>query len=900
MREYTGVWSRRKVIQASGSLAAVTTMKGFAWAEDARVCIVLDPNDALASAPEVRWATDQLEKMFVVRGVQVVRCASLSQANSGVVSVLAASPSYAAVRMLLHNVGLSVPEGSEALGIVHGTIAGKQVVAATGNDARGLVYALLELADRAACATSPISGVMSGRSIVEKPANKVRSMMRSFTSDVEDKPWYNDREMWPEYLTMLAQQRFNRFNLAFGIGYDFIRQVTDAYFLFTYPFLLQVPGYDVRATNLSDSERDANLAMLKYIAKETVARGLEFHVGLWMHGYIWIDSPHANHLIEGITKENHGPYSRDAVRMLLREVPEISGITFRIHGESGVTEGSYDFWKCVFDGVANCGRKVSIDLHTKGMDETMENLALATGQQIQMSPKYWGEHLGLPYHQADIRVMEQPKVGAENATGLMKLSTGTRSFLRYGYGDLLREDRKWSVVHRIWPGTQRLLIWGDPVWASAYSRAFSFCGSDGVEIMEMLSFKGRRGSGIAGNRTAYADSALVPRWDWQKYEYTTRVWGRMLYNPDTESDVFLRQLRKDYGPAGNDVYVALAHASRILPTVLTSYAPSAGNNTYWPELYTNESYVEAKRSGPYADSPIPVVFQTASTFDPPLFARMMECADELLEGKKSGRYSPIEVAQWLEVDSAIANKFWTAAEAKAPNTQTPEHRRMAVDVLLQIGLGEFYAARFRSGVLFAIYERTQDGRALVKSLELYKQSREIWAKLASVAKNVYLPDITVGEQSYQRGHWVDRLPAMDRDIAVVEAKLADVKQRSDAKVTNAIAAALTKQRRRRLVAKHSPQVNFKPGTSLEVKLVTEGADGVRLHYRHVNQAERYTTVAMKRIGDAYSVDIPATYTDTEYPLEYFFEVRQAGGEAEFHPGFDETRTNQPYFVVRKS
>ena len=52
--------------------------------------------------------------------------------------------------------------------------------------------------------------------------------------------------MWPKYLDLLASQRFNRFHLAFGIGYDFIRQVTDAYFLFPYPFFMSVPGYNVR------------------------------------------------------------------------------------------------------------------------------------------------------------------------------------------------------------------------------------------------------------------------------------------------------------------------------------------------------------------------------------------------------------------------------------------------------------------------------------------------------------------------------------------------------------------------------------------------------------------------------------------------------------------------------
>jgi len=87
-------------------------------------------------------------------------------------------------------------------------------------------------------------------------------------SDIEDKPWYNNREMWPQYLTMLATQRFNRFNLGFGIGYDFLQNVTDAYFLFAYPFLLSVPGYNVRVPQLPDAERDQNLEMLRYIVKK--------------------------------------------------------------------------------------------------------------------------------------------------------------------------------------------------------------------------------------------------------------------------------------------------------------------------------------------------------------------------------------------------------------------------------------------------------------------------------------------------------------------------------------------------------------------------------------------------------------------------------------------------------
>ncbi len=406
--------------------------------------------------------------------------------------------------------------------------------------------------------------------MVERPANSVRAISRLFCSDVEDKPWYNDREMWPQYLTMLATNRFNRFHLALGIGYDFIRAVTDAYFVFSYPFLLPVAGYNVRVPQLPDAERDQNLKMLQFISEQTVARGMQFQLGLWMHGYEWIDSPNPNYTIAGITKENHGPYCRDAVRALLKACPAISGITFRVHGESGVEEGSYDFWKTVFDGVATCGRKVEIDMHAKGMDDTMIKLALATTQPVKISPKYWAEHLGMPYHQADIRELEQPK--AQKATSaLMKFSAGSRSFLRYGYGDLLREDRQYGVIHRIWPGTQRLLLSGDPLTTAANSREFSFCGSDGVDVMEPLSFKGRRGSGIAGDRCAYADTSLKPRWDWQKYEYTNRVWGRLLYNPDADPEVWRRYLRKQFGPGAPGIEAALANASRILPIITTAH-----------------------------------------------------------------------------------------------------------------------------------------------------------------------------------------------------------------------------------------------------------------------------------------------------------------------------------------
>lgn len=379
--------NRRKFIRATAGVAAGVAAGlpgGIAVAaEDPRgIAIIVDPSDAVAKSAPAKWAAGELVSALTQRGVSARIYPKSADAPAGHLQIFAAGLASGGAAAALKAAGARVDEVPESLALCQN----KDGVWACGHDARGLTYALLELADRVLYASDVFAALAVPQPITERPANTVRSISRLFTSDVEDKPWFNDREMWPAYLSMLAAQRFNRFNLALGIGYDFLRNVTDAYFIFSYPFLLSVPGYNVRVPQLPDAERDRNLEMLRFIARETARRGMEFQLGIWMHGYQWNNSPRANYTIEGVTAENHGPYCRDAVRALLQAVPEITGVTFRIHGESGVQEGSYEFWKNVFNGVATCGRKVEIDMHAKGMDQGMIDTALGSGQPVKISP----------------------------------------------------------------------------------------------------------------------------------------------------------------------------------------------------------------------------------------------------------------------------------------------------------------------------------------------------------------------------------------------------------------------------------------------------------------------------------------------------------------------------------
>lgn len=229
------------------------------------------------------------------------------------------------------------------------------------------------------------------------------------------------------------------------------------------------------------------------------------------------------------------------------------------------------------------------------------------------------------------------------------------------------------------------MLWGDPGAAAAYSRMFQFCGSTGADLMEPLTCRGRRGTGAPGGRTGYADAHLEPRWDWEKYTYWYRVWGRLMYNPETGPEVCQRQFGR--GAGARALASGLARASRILPIVTTAHLPSAACDAYWPEIYWNQPMVGEPQYNPYTDSPSPKTFQNVSPLDPQLFSRMSDFAEELLQGQRSGKYSPIEVAQWLEDFADAAEKDLL----QAGKPRSVEFRRLAIDVNMQARLGKAVA-----------------------------------------------------------------------------------------------------------------------------------------------------------------------------------------------------------------
>jgi hypothetical protein len=261
-----------------------------------------------------------------------------------------------------------------------------------------------------------------------------------------------------------------------------------------------------------------------------------------------------------------------------------------------------------------------------------------------------------------------------------------------------------------------------------------------------------------------------------------------------------------------------------------------------------------------------------------------------VNGTVGARYTPWEVAQWLEGFTSEAEQHLAAL--RSVSGADAQFRRTLIDLEVLSCLGRFFAAKFRSATQYGVYKQNGSREALHSAVAENVQARDAYAAILGHVEGVYQPDLKFGDGESEHGHWANRLPAIEQDVQAMEAELAA--QPEDAGVP----MPAHPSRPARSGVTHAPPSAFRRGVDLAIRV--DGQDdtvrGVTLRYRHVNQAEHYQAVTMQRSGDRFEAAIPAAYTASSYPLMYFFDV-DLGETRSLHPRFNDTLSNQPYHVV---
>ncbi|HEY6849747.1 MAG TPA: hypothetical protein VI320_26545, partial [Terracidiphilus sp.] len=153
-----------RAIPASGSIALITD------------------NGALLAAEPVQWALAEFRRACAEKGL------TLSSSSGKLVIVIAPLSSPLATDFGR----LPAVTQPETTALLPGSYREVPAILVTGIDARGLVYGLLELADRVQLSDDPLAALHLPAPIVETTPNNVRSVARAFLSEIEDKSWFYD------------------------------------------------------------------------------------------------------------------------------------------------------------------------------------------------------------------------------------------------------------------------------------------------------------------------------------------------------------------------------------------------------------------------------------------------------------------------------------------------------------------------------------------------------------------------------------------------------------------------------------------------------------------------------------------------------------------------------------
>ena len=613
---------------------------------------------------------------------------------------------------------LELSEKPESLAVKRLDADGGQRLVVAGSDDRGLMYALLELAQQIAIMPGGEDWFEEVEETSEKPLVPVRSMSILLHNEDCEKDWYYSKEHWQDYFAMLAANRWNVFNMVFSHQ--------TAYLSPLYAFHVKVEEHpEVRAKGLTEQERIRNLEMLRYISSLAKKRGIDFKIGIWQQ-IAWEGKHQGSKqesMVTGLTRENMHSYTYHALLNLLKECPDIDAIQLRINHESGIDyDEQTEFYRnSVFKAVKDCGRPIQLETRNVGLLRETLYAALDMDLPIRVSHKYWGEHMVFPYHP-------------------------TRIMWTYSYGDWLKYPQKWQNLYHVWSlGSHRLLLWGDPDYVRRFAPTTIFQNADGFEICAPLSQKGF-GNPPGAWRIFQDKKREHYRWEFERYWSFYSLFGRLTYNPEESDEFWLREIRSRFGdeasPAVAEAYKA---SSRVLPLIMGTATPDYNMYT-WAE----------KDSGGLIN-----FYLHYYSYDPLRISNFMEYIDERAAGQKSARLTPEDMAFRLEKTAEVIDNSLGQANKQVPDTNK-EFWATKKDFQILAGMARFFSEKIRATYKLGFFYKLGDYALLEQAVEHGKRALDIWKELSAVAEEIYYPNLLMGPGSY--GHWKDNIVFVEDDL----------------------------------------------------------------------------------------------------------------------------------------
>ncbi len=630
-------------------------------------------------------------------------------------------------------------------------------ITVTGGDGIGMIYGALTIAEDLG------NGIALKN--IKASSDKPRMALRAVKFDM---PWdtyrhsyaldqhyatCRDIKYWKAFLDMMADNRLNALSL-----WD----------LHPFTYMIRAKNYPL-ATPFNDKELKEWQDLFHGIFRLAKQRGIDtylvpfniFFSPEFAKNYP-VQRPNLDHdfFVDGDTTELVKKYTRESITQTLQEYPELTGIGFTLgEGMGGFTsQGREDWMKDVYiAGMRDAGRPVKL-IHRIPFSSTTGSLSAPSIETEILTRKAIEEEADMPFIKGPIWAdLKYNWSHAASTTKLIKVHGG-KLFDTY-----FKLPAKFKVTWTARNEDFFCLRWGVPDFVREHVEVNSQPYTGGYFIGSETYIPAK---------DYFTNPAIKVNWryaferQWLYY----KLWGRLLYDPNTPDKVFSDEFIRRYGEAGKNLLEASSLAGKT-PLRTASFFDFTSDLTLYSEGMMAQlgrdktlKYIDVdtqiKRAVLDADASVSIADYVKTTL-----------AGGTIDPKKT---TPIMLADMLEKD---CNKALDLVKDINTSKNTALMFEVA-DIKTWSYLGLNLAEKMRGGVALQIY-RTKGGeenkQAAIKHLE---DALDNWKKVVAITRPIYndMPLTHMMDQNGQswkvnyndKFHWEQLIPQVAADIEVAK------------------------------------------------------------------------------------------------------------------------------------
>ena len=583
----------------------------------------------------------------------------------------------------------------------------KQGFVVSGNDATGVIYGCVELADRirqkGSLDIEPVQEtpgmVMRGTCIgLQKTVYLPGHAVYEYPYTPENFPWFYDKEEWVKYLDMMVDNKMNSLYLWNGHPFASLVKLKD------YPFALEV----------DEETFKKNVDMFSFLTHEADKRGIWV---IQMFYNIILSKPFADHY--GLkTQDRHRPitplisdYTRKSIAAFIENYPNV-GLLVCLGEAMATIEDDVTWMKetiipGIKDGLKNVQRStfnvqrlppIVLRAHdTDGPLVLKESLPLYPN--IYTMSKYTGESLttyqpGGPWGETHRQLAEAAPVHIDNVHILANLEPWRWSSPAF-------IEKTVQAMHRVHHSKGLHLYPQASYWDWPYT-------ADKLPN---------------GERQKQLDR------DWMWYQ----AWGRYAWNDQRGSDksYWKRELAEYYGIdtiAAGHLLNAYDEAGEIAPKLLRRFGITEGNRQTLLLGMTMGQLVN-----PYKYTIYPGFYESCG----PEGEKLIEYIEKEYNGQAHKGELPFDIVDQCVNHGDRALVEMAAISAK-PTRHADEYQRVWNDFRCYALFAKAFQLKVRAAAEVLRYKWTKDIAHLESAVMWLEQSNSTWSELCQLTDKTYL------------------------------------------------------------------------------------------------------------------------------------------------------------------